>query len=206
MDRHDIVTRYAVISAKNSTKIVSNYGGKDWLHFGVGWEIQQARDVCQPIRAAGAVHSSSLVFLFVKLILTTETRSIQINTMDGDAEYRERDRLWRQKKRESDPTARQKDRDYSQSYYEKNHEIINKKSSEYRKKQRTEHPEEVRARDREKRKRYVAMHQEEVMVLNSYYYLTVSSDTVVCRGVLTLCSLEGCVDIFVAVRTPPIIG
>ena len=124
-----------------------------------------------PSAQRGAVHSSSLVFLFVKLILTTKTRSIQINTMDGDAEYRERDRLWRQKKRESDPTARQKDRDYSQSYYEKNHEIINQRSSEYRKNKRIEHPEEVRARDREKRKRYVAMHQEEVMAKKQIKHL-----------------------------------
>ena len=39
MERHDIVTRYAVIEVKFSTKIVSKNLGKDWLHFGIGWEI-----------------------------------------------------------------------------------------------------------------------------------------------------------------------
>ena len=53
-----------------------------------------------------------------------------MNTMDGDAEYRERDRLWRQRQRESDPSVREKERDYSQAYYQKSHEIINKKSEE----------------------------------------------------------------------------
>jgi hypothetical protein len=79
----------------------------------------------------------------------------------GAAEYRERDRLWRQHHRETDPTARQKDRDYSQAYYQKNSEIINKKSSEYQKKKRTDQPEEVRAKAREQYKRRVALHKDD---------------------------------------------
>ena len=91
--------------------------------------------------------------------------------MDGDAEYRERDRLWRQRQRESDPSVRQIERDYSLAYYQTNKESVLGKSSEYRKKQRAEHPEEVRARDREQRKRYVAMNQEEVIAKKQIKHL-----------------------------------
>ena len=79
----------------------------------------------------------------------------------GAAEYRERDRLWRQKKIESDPSVRQKECDYSKSYYQKNNEIINKKSNEYQKKKRAEHPEQVRAKARDQYKRRVALHKDD---------------------------------------------
>ena len=89
----------------------------------------------------------------------------------GAAEYRERDRLWRQKKRESDPSVREKERDYSQAYYQTHKESVLEKKSEYQKKRRAEHPEEVRANDREQRKRYVAMHQEEVIAKKQIKHL-----------------------------------
>ena len=94
-----------------------------------------------------------------------------MNTMDGDAEYRERDRLWRQRQRESDPSVREKERDYSQAYYQTHKESVLEKKSEYQKKRRAERPEEVRARDREQRKRYVAMHQEEVIAKKQIKHL-----------------------------------
>jgi hypothetical protein len=79
----------------------------------------------------------------------------------GAAEYRERDRLWRQHHRETDPTARQKDRDYSQSYYQKNKESVLEKGREYQKQKRAEQPEQVRAKAREQYKRRVALHKDD---------------------------------------------
>ena len=66
---------------------------------------------------------------------------------------------------------RQKERDYSQAYYQTHKESVLEKKSEYQKKRRAEHPEEVRAKAREQYKRRVALHQEEVMAKKQIKHL-----------------------------------
>ena len=52
MERHDIVTRYAVIEVKFSTKIFVKNLEKDWLHLCVGWEIDHGGKKFMTICAA----------------------------------------------------------------------------------------------------------------------------------------------------------
>jgi hypothetical protein len=87
-----------------------------------------------------------------------------MNVTETDAEYLERDRLWHQNKRESDPTLREREAEYSRAYYQTNRDTVLERSKEYHKNRRIEHPEmyENLFYDPEIRKRYVANHKDQI--------------------------------------------
>ena len=93
---------------------------------------------------------------------------MNVTLTETDAEYLERDRLWHQNKRDSDPTLREREAEYSREYYQSHKESVLLKSSEYQRKQRAEHPEEVRAKAREKHIRYVANNKDKLVAYKKH--------------------------------------
>ena len=87
---------------------------------------------------------------------------MNVTVTETDAEYLERDRLWHQNKRDSDPTLREREAEYSRAYYQSHKVAIAERSKEYHKQRRIEHPEEVRAKAREKHIRYVANNKDKL--------------------------------------------